>query len=58
MAALVEGEDPLLLVGDDAPLLQPRDDPLERILEVGPVIRSAPRPALMAAPLQMFEIGP
>ncbi len=35
VATLVVGEDPLLLLGDDAPLLEPGDDPLYRRLEVG-----------------------
>ena len=34
VAALVVGEDPLLLLGDDAPLLEPRDDALHRRVEV------------------------
>ena len=34
VAALVVGEDALLLVGDDPALLQPRDDALESGLEV------------------------
>ena len=34
MPALVVGEDPLLLLGDDAPLLQAGDDAFHRALEV------------------------
>ena len=34
VATFVVGEDALLLVGDDSPLLQAGDDALERIVEV------------------------
>ncbi len=34
MPGLVESQDPLLLVGDDAPLLKSGDDPLHRRVEV------------------------
>ena len=56
VAALVVGEDPLLLLGDDAALLEAGDDPLDRRVEVGLFgsrARSA-RPAKIAASLQMF----
>ena len=34
MPCLVEGQNALLLLGDDAPLLEPRDDPVHRRVEV------------------------
>ena len=56
VAALVVGEDALLLLGDDPPLLQAGDDALERVVEVGlrDHRRAFRRPAAIAASLQMF----
>ena len=56
MPAFVVGEDALLLVGDDAPLLQAGDDALEGVVEVDQrrSSRGRARPAPIAASLQMF----